>query len=43
MNRLFITADKHFHEKIVAYFGKDETAKLLSQYDASRAEQREEP
>jgi len=36
-----ITADKHFQEKIMDYFGEDEAAKLFSVYDASRAEQRE--
>jgi hypothetical protein len=33
-----ITADKHFREKIEAHFGKEEAAKLLSEYDASRAQ-----
>lgn len=34
-----ITTDKHFQERILAYFGEDETTKLFSEYDASRAEQ----
>ena len=34
-----ITADTHFREKIQAHFGKEEATKLLSEYDASRAQQ----
>jgi hypothetical protein len=34
-----ITADTHFREKIQVHFGKEEAAKLLSEYDASRAQQ----
>jgi hypothetical protein len=34
-----ITADDHFRDKIEAHFGKEEAAKLLSEYDASRAQQ----
>ncbi|MCI0392589.1 MAG: hypothetical protein MOB07_27975 [Acidobacteria bacterium] len=33
-----ITKDEHFRERIEAYFGKEEAAKLLSEYDASRAQ-----
>lgn len=33
-----ITADSHFREKIEAHFGTEEAAKLLSEYDASRAQ-----
>lgn len=32
-----ITADAHFRDKIESHFGKEEAAKLLSEYDASRA------
>lgn len=35
-----ITSDAHFCEKIEAHFGKEEAAKLLSEYDASRAQQK---
>jgi hypothetical protein len=33
-----ITADKHFRERIIDHFGEQEAAKLLSEYDASRAQ-----
>jgi hypothetical protein len=33
-----ITADPHFRERIEKHFGKRDAAKLLSEYDASRAE-----
>jgi hypothetical protein len=33
-----ITADPHFRERIEKYFGNKEAARLLSEYDASRAE-----
>lgn len=36
-----ITNDPHFQEKVLDYFGEDETEKLFSQYDASRAKERE--
>lgn len=36
-----ITDDKHFRERMVDHFGEDEANKLLSEYDASRAQ--EEP
>lgn len=38
-----ITADKHFRERIEEYFGRDEASHLLSEYDASRAEQQTFP
>lgn len=34
-----ITQDKHFRERIEKYFGKDAAAQLLSEYDASRAQE----
>jgi hypothetical protein len=34
-----IVSDAHFRERIEDYFGKDEAAKLLSEYDASRAQE----
>lgn len=34
-----ITSDKHFRERIEAYFGNKEAASLLSEYDASRAQE----
>ena len=34
-----ITSDKHFRERIEAYFGNEEAGKLLSEYDASRAQE----
>jgi hypothetical protein len=34
-----ITSDKHFRERIEAYFGDKEAANLLSEYDASRAQE----
>ena len=34
-----ITGDKNFRERIEEYFGSDEAARLLSEYDASRAQQ----
>lgn len=34
-----ITADPHFRERIEKYFGKNDAARLLSEYDASRAEE----
>jgi hypothetical protein len=33
-----ITADPHFRERIEKHFGKRDAAKLLSEYEASRAE-----
>lgn len=33
-----ITSDKHFRERIIEHFGEQEAAKLLSEYDASRAQ-----
>jgi hypothetical protein len=39
MSRVFTSANdaRHFREKITEHFGKEEAAKLLSEYDASRA------
>lgn len=37
-----ITADKHFRERIIEHFGEQEAAKLLSEYDASRARPKDE-
>lgn len=34
-----ITADSHFRERIEKYFGTKDAARLLSEYDASRAEE----
>ena len=34
-----ITDDEHFRERIVEHFGEEEAAKLLSEYDASRAQE----
>jgi hypothetical protein len=33
-----ITTDQHFRQRIEKYFGKEDAARLLSEYDASRAE-----
>ena len=33
-----ITSDKHFRERIEAHFGHEEAAKLLFEYEASRAQ-----
>ena len=38
-----ITADKHFRDRIIDHFGEQEAAKLLSEYDASRARAQELP
>lgn len=35
-----ITSDDHFRERIEAYFGKEDAASLLSEYQASRAQER---
>jgi hypothetical protein len=34
-----ITSDKNFRERIEDYFGSEEASRLLSEYDASRAQQ----
>lgn len=37
-----ITADAHFRDRIIEHFGEQEAAKLLSEYDASRAKPKEQ-
>ena len=38
-----ITADQHFRERIEEYFGTEDATRLLSEYDASRAQDLKEP